>query len=225
MANGAKGIGITNYNAILGTHIDDIGPPVAPYPLKSASLPNSNNGGMKFRGRAFDAGFGISPHSSAFTDGESTVPIIAETRERRFSSWYDGTMNWVVAARHSNPMAGTTAITAANDTTYVRPDSNIPGGRWTIGTDGTSKTGGTALNYGPTPQNPTAVYLPTAALADPDISGIAPGRLWGPSSQHSGGIVNHAFADAHVESIQDNIDANVYLWIVTRAGGETLPTQ
>jgi type II secretory pathway pseudopilin PulG len=58
-AGGAQGIAITNYNAILGTHIDDIGPAVAPYSLKSASLPNSNNGGMLFRpksGSPFDIG-------------------------------------------------------------------------------------------------------------------------------------------------------------------------
>jgi prepilin-type processing-associated H-X9-DG protein len=94
---------------------------------------------------------------------------------------------------------------------------------WVVGTDGRSATGGSALNYGPTSQNPTAVYLPTAALADPDISGIAPGRLWGPSSEHRGGIVNHAFADGHVDSISDKIDPNVYLWMVTRNGGENLP--
>ena len=36
------GIAITNYQAILGTHIDDIGPAVSPYPLNSASLPTSD---------------------------------------------------------------------------------------------------------------------------------------------------------------------------------------
>jgi type II secretory pathway pseudopilin PulG len=56
-ANGAAGIAITNYNAILGTHIDNVGPAVPPFPVKSASLPNSNNGGMKFRGAVYDQGF------------------------------------------------------------------------------------------------------------------------------------------------------------------------
>jgi len=39
-------------------------------------------------------------------------------------------------------------------------------------------------------------------------------------SQHAGGIVNHVFADAHVEAISDQIDPNVYLWTVTRNGGK-----
>ena len=204
-ANGAKGIAMTNYNAMLGTHIDNHGPLVGLLPLRSASLPNSNNGAMMFRGMSFDLGRKL----AAISDGISKTIMVAETRERRFASWYDGTMNWVVAARHSNPAAGTTAITAASidsaDGPVGRPRSN----RWLVGTDTTP--GGAALNYGPKAATPTAVYLPTAALADPDITAAPPGRLWGPSSQHKGGIVNHVFADAHVEGIADNIDANVYL--------------
>jgi type II secretory pathway pseudopilin PulG len=220
-AGGAQGIAITNYNAILGTHIDDIGPAVAPYPLKSASLPNSNNGGMLFRPRG-GAPFDIGLKLANLTDGASKTPLVAETRERRFSSWYDGTMNWVVAARHSDPKTGGTPITAVSE-----EPSGLRGqplrGRLIVGTDGTSATGGTALNYGPTADDPTAVYLPTGSLSDPDISGIPPGRLWGPSSEHAGGLVNHVFGDAHVEAINDGIDPNVYLWIITRNGGEPLP--
>ena len=93
-AAGAAGLAITNYQAVLGTHIDDIGPAVAPYPLKSASLPNSNNGAMLFRGVGFDIGRKL----AAITDGTSKTPLVAETRERRLSSWYDGTFNWLVAA-------------------------------------------------------------------------------------------------------------------------------
>jgi len=220
-ANGAAGIAITNYNAFLGTHIDDVGPAVPPYPLKSASLTNSNNGGMKFRGAVYDQGLRLAD----FPDGLRNTPLIAETRERRFSSWYDGTMNWVVAARHSNPAAGATAMTGANNTTTSVVYGQPLKGRWSIGTDGTPATGGVALNYGPSAENPTAVCLPTGALSDPDISSIPPGRLWGPSSQHSGsqatgGIVNHLYGDAHVEGIGDGIDPNVYLWIITRNAGE-----
>jgi hypothetical protein len=74
-ANGAKGIAVTSYNAILGTHIDDVGPAVAPYALKSASLPNSNNGGMLFRGTRYDYGVEL----SAITDGLSKTPLVVET--------------------------------------------------------------------------------------------------------------------------------------------------
>jgi prepilin-type processing-associated H-X9-DG protein len=198
--NGAKGIAITNYNAIVGTHID---PAV-------------------FRGITFDMGRKL----AAMTDGTSKVPLVAETRERRFSSWYDGTMNWVVAARHSNPTAGTVALDQPVSTTINTgkvDNLTVPAGRLIVGTDGTTATGGSALNYGPTLANPTAVYLPTGSISDPDISGAPPGRLWGPSSEHRGGIVNHLFADGHVDGIADTIDPNCYLWIVTRNGGEPTP--
>jgi len=40
-------------------------------------------------------------------------------------------------------------------------------------------------------------------------------RLWGPSSNHAGGIVNHVFCDGHVDGLSDSMDPNVYLWLVT----------
>ena len=216
-ANGAKGFAITNYNSILGTQIDDLGPETA-YRLKSASLASSNNGPMEFRGKDFNHGFRFAD----FTDGTAFAPVFCETRERRFASWYDGTMNWVVAARHSNPPEGTIAIRGANKTTDAIVNGQSLTGRWCIGTDGTSATGGVALNYGPTRDHPTLVCLPTAALADPDIGWITPGRVWGASSEHGDGMVNHGFADGHVARINDGIEPNVYLWLVSRNGGEPL---
>ena len=218
-AVGAVGIAITNYQAILGTHIDDIGPAVSPYPLNSASLPTSNNGAMLYRG----VGFNVGRKLAALTDGTSKTPLVAETRERRLSSWYDGTFNWLVAARHSKPNDGTKAITAANNTTTGVINGLQVNGRWTVGTDGTEATGGTALNYGPSKQNPTAIYLPADSCVDPDLSPSDCGRLWGPSSEHAGGIVFHVFGDCHVEGFTETYDPNVYLWVVTRNGGEPIP--
>jgi hypothetical protein len=207
--NGGQGLAITNYNAMAGTHLD----------YKLMSLPTSNNGGMKFRGGPF----GVGTKLAGFTDGASKTPLAVETRERRVSSWYDGTFNWVVGARHSNPAAGTTATQGANYITSTSVNGEPLRGRVSIGTDGTASTGGTALNYGPSSASPTAECLPAGACSDPDLNTSAGGvgRLWGPSSNHVG-ITNHVYGDAHVESVSDGIDANVYLWIITRAGGEPL---
>lgn len=46
--------------------------------------------------------------------------------------------------------------------------------------------------------------------------------LFGPSSQHAGGVV-HLFGDGSVQAISPNIDAKVYDALVTRAGGEPVP--
>jgi hypothetical protein len=45
-------------------------------------------------------------------------------------------------------------------------------------------------------------------------------RWWGPSSDHRGGVVMHAFGDVHVRPITSEVDAKVYASIVTRADGD-----
>ena len=49
-------------------------------------------------------------------------------------------------------------------------------------------------------------------------------RDWGPSSSHTGGIVNTAFADGHAASLNSEMDASVYFGVVTRGGGESSTT-
>ncbi len=57
-------------------------------------------------------------------------------------------------------------------------------------------------------------YFPAARYAGKED------RLWGPSSDHSGGVVMHVFADAHATSISPDVDPTVYMQMVTRNGGE-----
>jgi prepilin-type N-terminal cleavage/methylation domain-containing protein len=221
----SQGVALTNYNAVLGTHIDQ------PQPsgfntTYSASSPNSNNGGMKFRattGGPFDIGNKL----ASFTDGASKTPLAAETRERRLSSWYDGTFNWVCGTRMAKN-DGTSNGQPATLFSGTVNGQNVQS-RWVVGTNGIpSAQYGTALNAGPSSSLPQQIYMVSANCLDPSLlasisGGGGPGRLWGPSSNHSGGIVNHVFGDAHVEGINDGIDPNVYLWIITRNGGEPLP--
>jgi hypothetical protein len=42
---------------------------------------------------------------------------------------------------------------------------------------------------------------------------------WGPSSNHSGGVVVHAFVDGSAIVVTD-CDPTVYVEMITRAGGE-----
>ena len=221
----SQGVAITNYNAMLGTHVDPT--PNAGFPAYSASLPNSNNGAMKFRPNnagPFDIGYKL----ANFVDGASKTPLAAETRERRLSSWYDGTFNWVVGAR----CATNTGAMLPQPATLAPAGTQVNGqnvqGRWCIGSAPIGVPGnnaGTALNAGPSASATQLIYMAQGNCADPNLNGAgaAPGRLWGPSSNHAGGIINHVFGDAHVEPINDGIDANVYLWIITRNGGEPLP--
>ena len=77
-------------------------------------------------------------------------------------------------------------------------------------------TGGVlGLGYGPT------------AIATGRVCQKLSGRgtlgnsAWGPSADHSGGMVMHAYGDGHTGSIGTDIDPAIYHAICTRAGGET----
>jgi len=210
--NAANPPGLSNYSAIAGTHID-----TAATPAKSLWAQQSNDGGMVYRGTAFDQGRKL----AALTDGTSKVAVVAETKDRQLNAWYDGTTNWIVGARHGTDTGG--ALPANPCTVYSGTDTTVNGslltkGRIIVGPDGKTANGyGHALNVGPTPVLPTLRYLPNAALTNPLIG---QNRNWGPSSDHSGGIVNHVWADGHVDGITDGIDANMYMWVITRNGGE-----
>jgi hypothetical protein len=76
----------------------------------------------------------------------------------------------------------------------------------------------TGLNIGPSP-------IPTNIFQPPSLSGIPAWAVtypisWGPSSSHSGGVVIHAAVDGSIHSITTDVDATVYMHVITRAGGE-----
>jgi len=77
-------------------------------------------------------------------------------------------------------------------------------------------TGGLlGLGYGPTA---TATGRVCQRLSGRGTFGSS---AWGPSADHSGGLVNHAYGDGHTGSIATDIDPAIYHALVTRAGGET----
>jgi hypothetical protein len=43
---------------------------------------------------------------------------------------------------------------------------------------------------------------------------------YGPSSDHSGGLALHCWADSHVSPLTEDIDPTLYMQLVTRAGRE-----
>jgi prepilin-type N-terminal cleavage/methylation domain-containing protein len=131
-------------------------------------------------------------------DGVSNTVIISESKEERYSAWVCGQSTWVVGIRPDQPDPGTGT---GSYTRLVNGKMNVP-------------SGSHALNYGLDPNNPTAssaqmnFYQRTAPYQ-------ALPRAWGPSSQHSGSVVVHAFADAHVVPIPASTDARVYAAAIT----------
>lgn len=177
----------TNYKAVVGTHLQTAGAnPKAPV----------ENGAM-----LLSAMQGATMNS--ITDGTSKTFLVVETKECGYASWYDGTMNWVVANSPSAKVAPGT--------------NNLP--PWI--------NAQIAINQG---YNPALAKAGAASTNVPylsstqSINGIKGNENWGPSSEHTNGAVMHVYADDHVDAITDQCDPQTYLDLTTRAGAEAINT-
>ncbi len=179
--------GPTNYKALVGTHLQTAG--------NNAKAP-VENGVM-----LLSAFLGVKINS--ITDGLSNTLLVAETRECGYASWYDGTMNWLVA--------------------------NSPSAKVAPGTNGQAPwiNAQIAINrgYDPTQAKTAADATNVPYLSSGlSINGIKGNENWGPSSQHTNGVVMHVFGDGHVLGITDQCDPETYLDLTTRAGAEAIDT-
>ncbi len=149
-------------------------------PLAGIGASLSNDGAMQWRGTAFDQGRKL----AAISDGTSKTVVIGESREKRQSSWYDGSTNWLLAARHGNSAGAPVKPTVSLATTSTVNGVAVQGHLVLGDVSGSTTAGaGTALNWGPTTTNFNAAYLPSGVCtADPNINVV---RLWGPSSNHA----------------------------------------
>jgi hypothetical protein len=136
--------------------------------------------------------------AGTISDGNSKTAFIAESRERGYASWVDGTVAWVVAYDPNQGRA-----------------FNV-NGQWSTSDNSVTPINRSGLNFQAT-LSPLAKYLPAAEFRR---NAIRQGMAWGPSSDHQGGITMHAFGDTHVVPITDDVDPSVYLSICSRNGGE-----
>jgi hypothetical protein len=170
------GVAASNYVALTATHLTCI-----------TNDPDAT-GAIKYNGVIVP---GRGTNLRDIVDGTYCTLMVCESRESGYSSWYDGTVGWVVAADPNGP--------------EPTKDSND---YWTT-------SSGSSIQLGPRRSTPKRIYLPAAKL-----STIQSDRQWGPSSEHASGVVNHLDGDASVHCLKDDIDPTVYLQITTRAGRE-----
>jgi prepilin-type N-terminal cleavage/methylation domain-containing protein len=201
----AWSVTITNYKAMAATHFACMQNPatLATATVNTAEPPN---GVIVPQETSASTGTQI----KAITDGTSKTIVVAESKEEDYSSWYDGTASWVVAI----PLAGNNLSVSTGLTPQpykiAITSGNIMTNFFQVPTGGVS-----AVNYGP-------------PMAGANFSAVGAGlrastfTIWkyGPSSAHSGGIVLHAFGDAHVQGIDDTIDPSIYVHLSTKKGGE-----
>jgi prepilin-type N-terminal cleavage/methylation domain-containing protein len=195
-------IALTNYKAIAGTHMNRgaSGP-------RMVNMPSDNGAIVFYPEQKPPIGvqtLDLYKHSlggvkaGTISDGNSKTAFIAESRERGYASWVDGTVAWVVAYDPNQGRA-----------------FNV-NGQWSTSDNSVTPINRSGLNFQAT-LSPLAKYLPAAEFRR---NAIRQGMAWGPSSDHQGGITMHAFGDTHVVPITDDVDPSVYLSICSRNGGE-----
>ncbi|MCA9211467.1 MAG: DUF1559 domain-containing protein [Planctomycetales bacterium] len=135
-------------------------------------------------------------------DGTSKTIIIAESKREGYSSWYSGQSSFVTAMRPDQ-----------TDLEIVYKED---------GANGVGDTVLSGLNWG------RDILLDT--VANPNQAndwyctvwkGDQP-RDWGPSSDHAGGVIVHAFADGHTRGLPESTDSTAYFRLISRGGNETV---
>lgn len=188
----------THYRSSPNNHLESESPNAAGPNAGGKDCTNAaycGNGGLPFPGvvggKIQRRGLSI----QALSKGTTHTTVIAESREETLTSWYSGLASYVVAA-----------MPPPNGTDPAGLESASGQFAWSCKNVANCDT---ALNKGdPRRNNPNKYYQPVSP------HGGGP-RIWGPSSRHPG-VVIHGYADGHVEAINDDIDADVYLDLVQR---------
>jgi len=132
----------------------------------------------------------------------------------------------------NNPRTGLTLAMIADGTskTFGLAESReasqaawIDGSRaWLTAANGTAGFNATARNWG-TPTNSSLLENAKTTGFDYDgYTSASPSNQLGVSSQHQGGIVLHCSIDGHTGQVTNEIDANLYYSLWSRADGEAL---
>jgi hypothetical protein len=216
---------ITNYKATCATHFACMVDPVMQLPMikgPNGEFAEQPNGVIIPPATASSKGIRI----GAILDGTSKTIVLAESKEQKVSSWYDGCTAWLVAAPAGSLQLSEITNQSPSPAGQFKPPQPWKGQPatptpglplfWRYQNPGTAESG---LNYGPK----TIATKKFAARGGGMLPATAAGYqdwFWGPSSDHSGGIILHCWADAHVSGLAEDTDPVVYIQLVTRAGRE-----
>jgi hypothetical protein len=226
------GAAVGNYVATTATHIGCMSMNVAPVDGGNLQVTEEPPNGILIPATLSTRTAKLGLNFKAIIDGLSKTLMVTETREPDYSAWYDGTVNWVVSA---NPgTTGTNQSGNANVGGYcmrlTRPANTAQNSFWTCyGSKDFTGQGQTSLNIGNSPY-PKWAYMDESTsrstngvCGPPSYVRVANGKwTWGPSSYHSGGVILHLYGDGSVKNVTDDVDANLYIELTTRAGNEPM---
>jgi prepilin-type N-terminal cleavage/methylation domain-containing protein len=171
--------------------------------------------------------YGVQRQPTAVTfagirDGTANTIMFAESREETFASWISGLCMQVVAVDPKNNGTEIQKVPTTGGVPAMLGWVNSSDGKLALNVGSDVKRLGGHNGTGP-----PAVSDDNNNIYDKVWVHAAPGnnvngaRIFGPSSAHPG-TVQHGYADAHGKSINDDVDANVYVRICTRAGNEVV---
>jgi competence protein ComGC len=175
VAIGPKSVVGSNYVALSATHLDCmLGDPSGPdhTPPNGVIVPGPEIVSLK-----------------SIVGKKSMTLILAETREQNYTSWYDGSVGWVVAA----------------DAVSIKPVIDVSG-RLHVAANGQ-----TSLNLRPSSNTNHRPYLPASLHGNITID-----WNWGPSSEHAAASIVHGLCDGSVRAITEDIDTTLYIQLVDR---------
>jgi prepilin-type N-terminal cleavage/methylation domain-containing protein len=159
-------------------------------------------------------------------DGQSNTVFFAESRDENWTGWMSGYAAYVVAVDPdtgggpSNAVQKPALPTGSTGPTVLRITNAAGQTALNIGADVKRNGGETNCTEPPPGTNKAWFYMKTYHHA----ASATPGSRWyGPSSAHAGGVVLHGYGDGHGRGVNENIDKDTYMWLVTRAGNEVLP--
>ena len=188
--------GTTDYESAAGNYVAVVGTDTQAKTATNhkAAYNNWENGGMASAWGADSKGMKV----GELGDGTAKTILYAESKDEYYNSWFSAACTWVVGVSNN---AGTVALGADGFVTLPTTES-------------------LALDYGDEVyyRDPSVTELYMPANSAGEWAG-SEARVFGPSSEH-GGLVHHAFADGHAQSINVDVDAQTYLRFITRSDGD-----
>ena len=217
-SDNGEGSAVGNYVALPSTHYMNSGAALATSGRFSASANCTSsaycgNGALPFAGVTNGRVERKGLRMASLSDGTSKTVLMTESREQNFSSWYSGNTSYVVGVW---PNLSRDPAPPAIDAMGDGPNQ----GAWRASTnDNEESPQFHALNKGT--DKPAQVAAENIWFYAPSSEHPHGGdRKWGPSSNHAG-IVLHGLGDGSARRISEEVDSNVYLWLITRNGRET----